>query len=269
MKNSFYSFTFNDLKTLFEKEGLGPNTASWLYNWHYKQNHRRTLENGRLARKDRNFILDYFLFDLPKIYEIKQATDKTVKFLIQLKDGLNVESVLIPFQGKYTLCLSSQVGCAMNCSFCFTGTQGFSRNLSCEEIIGQFLAAQTWLNENRPQDNRILNVVFMGQGEPLHNFDAVRKTAEILISQHGLSLAPYKITLSTSGYLPGLKRWLDEMPNINIALSLHSPFDDQRSELIPINRKYPLETILEWVNAIPKGDKRFVTYEYLVIKDLQ
>ncbi len=174
--------------------------------------------------------------------------------------------MLIPFQGKYTICLSSQVGCAMNCSFCYTGTQGFTRHLRVEEIVGQFVEAKRWLAENRPDDDRILNIVYMGQGEPLHNFDAVKKSVEIFLSQHGLSLAAHKITVSTSGYLPGLERWKGEMPDVNIALSLHSPDELKRNQLIPINKKYPLPQVLELVDAIPKGDKRFVTYEYLLIK---
>src|SRR5690606_33307768 len=105
--------------------------------------------------------------------------DKTVKFLMKLHDGLRVEAVLIPFNNKYTICISSQVGCAMKCSFCYTGTQGLKRNLETEEIVGQFLKAQEWLTTNRPDDDRILNIVFMGQGEPLHNFDSVKKACEI------------------------------------------------------------------------------------------
>ncbi len=268
VKQNFYSLTFSDLSHLLHQKVLGSQTASWLFNWHYKKNRRDLLENGRLSRKDAQFIENHFDFSLPTINQVQKAQDKTVKFLIELSDGKKVESVLIPFQGKYTLCLSSQVGCAMNCSFCFTGTQGFFRNLKSSEIIGQFLLAQSWLSENRPDDSRILNVVFMGQGEPLHNFEAVKTSAAIMISQHGLSLAPYKITLSTAGYLPGLKRWKQEMPDINIALSLHSPFDDERSELIPINQRFPLKDVVKAVDEIPSGPKRFVTYEYLLIDDL-
>jgi 23S rRNA (adenine2503-C2)-methyltransferase len=184
-----------------------------------------------------------------------------------MQDGKKVESVLIPFQGKYTICLSSQVGCAMNCAFCFTGKQGYSRNLQTFEIVGQFMQAKAWLTLNRPDDNRILNIVFMGQGEPLHNFDSVKKSCEIFLSQHGLSLASHKITISTSGYLPGLKRWKSEMPDVNIALSLHSPITEKRNELIPINKKYPLHEVIDLVEQIPQEEKRFVTYEYLLISD--
>ncbi len=265
MKTNFYSLPFDELSDICSEYGLGAQTASWLFNWHYKKNKSSILKDGRLSRHDSDFISNYFNFSTPEIFKAHQSEDKTVKFLIQLSDNLKVESVLIPFQNKYTLCISSQVGCSMKCSFCFTGTQGLKRNLFTEEIIGQYLLAKNWLNQNRPNDNRIINIVFMGQGEPLNNFDAVKNAAKILISQHGISMADHKITISTSGYLPGLKRWKEEMPAVNIALSLHSPFDEERTKLIPINQRYPLGEVLKWIDTIPLGKKRFVTYEYLVI----
>lgn len=224
-------------------------------------------EHHNLAKKTQQFISEELDFSLPQIHTVHESADKTVKFLFELRDGKKVESVLIPFQQKYTICLSSQVGCSMKCSFCYTGDQGFLRHLETQEIVGQLLQAQQWLTRYRPNDDRILNIVFMGQGEPLHNFDAVRKACEIFICQHGLSVAERKITVSTSGYLPGLERWKQEMPNVNLALSLHSAFHEKRSEIIPINKKYPLHEVLELADTIPHGPKRFVTYEYLVLKD--
>lgn len=239
-----------------------------MYNWHYKKNQRKTCNHHNLPAKTKSFIADHLCFALPQLHTVKESQDQTVKFLFELQDGKKIETVLIPFQNKYSVCVSSQVGCAVNCSFCFTGTQGFTRNLRTEEIVGQLLGVKSWLSENRPGDDRISNVVYMGQGEPLHNFDAVRDSAKIFLSQHGLSLAPHKITISTSGHTPGLKRWKAEMPSVNIALSLHSPFNETRSELIPLNRKYPIEEILPLVDAIPEGKNRFVTYEYIMIKGL-
>ena len=267
MKTSFYQYSYSDLESLCQAQELPSATAALLYNWYYKKNQRQACSLFHLSQKAKSFVAENLNFDLPAMDLIKESPDKTVKFLFKLKDNHKVETVLIPFQNKYTVCLSSQVGCAMNCAFCFTGKQGFTRHLAIEEIIGQFLEAQRWLTENRPEDDRILNIVYMGQGEPLHNFEAVKKSAEIFISQYGLSLADHKITVSTSGYLPGLERWKNEMPDVNIALSLHSPFTEKRNELIPINRKFPLEKVLEFVDAIPTGKKRFVTYEYLLIKN--
>lgn len=265
-KISFYAQSFEDMRQLFRENDLVGAGVGRLFNWHYKSRQRQPCVEG-LALKSQDFLTENFHFELPQVDEVFCADDKTVKFLFKLSDGRKVESVLIPFQKKYTLCLSSQVGCAMKCSFCFTGTQGLTRNLSTQEIIGQFLGAQEWLSQNRPEEDRILNLVFMGQGEPLHNFEALKKACQIFLCQHGLSLGRSKITVSTSGYLPGLQRWRQEMPDVNLALSLHSPFNEKRSELIPLNRPYPLEKILPVIQDLPLGKKRFITYEYLVIKD--
>lgn len=267
MKSSFYQFSFEGLRSYLVEQGCNPDQARLLYNWHYKKNLTTPCEINGLSTKTRNTIYSNLSFDLPEIDQILTSPDLTVKFLFSFQDGKKVETVLIPFNQKYTVCLSSQVGCAMNCAFCYTGTQGLTRSLKTEEIVGQFLAVQTWLTQNRPNDDRILNVVFMGQGEPLHNFDQVKTAVEILLSQNGLSLADHKITISTSGYLPGLLRWKDEMPSVNIALSLHSPIDEKRSQLIPINKKYPLKDVIPLIEQFPQGKKRFVTYEYLLIHD--
>lgn len=267
MPSSFYQHSFPALQALCAEQGLTPASASLLFNWHYKQHRSEPCDHHNLPLKTREFVRTQLDFSLPAIDTVKLSQDKTVKFLFVFSDGMKVETVLIPFQEKYTICLSSQVGCAMNCSFCYTGKMGFTRHLRTEEIVGQFLGAQRWLNENRPDDNRILNIVYMGQGEPLHNFEAVRDSAKIFVAQHGLSLADHKITVSTSGYLPGLQRWKAEMPDVNIALSLHSPFAEKRNQLIPINRRFPLDEVLPLVDSIPTAKKRFVTYEYLLIQD--
>jgi 23S rRNA (adenine2503-C2)-methyltransferase len=221
----------------------------------------------KISTATMKFLQENFHFDLPVIDKVVESADRTVKFLFCLADGHRVETVLLPFHGKYSICLSSQVGCAMNCSFCFTGTQGLTRNLSVDEIVGQYLEAWRWLGSNRPGEPRILNIVFMGQGEPLHNVDCVRTACEIFLSQHGVSIGPQKITVSTSGFLPGLKRWIEETPGVNLALSLHSPYREKRNELIPINRKFPLEEVLQYIDKMPLQKKQFVTYEYLLIND--
>ncbi len=267
MKKNFYELSFSELGELTDEQALPKATASMLFNWHYKKNQRALCSHHNLSKSARFFVDQGLNFSLPVIHQVHESADKTVKFLIRLDDEQKVETVLIPFQGKYTICLSSQVGCAMNCSFCHTGRQGFQRHLMTNEIVGQFLLAQEWLSTHRPDDDRILNIVYMGQGEPLHNFDAVKKSVEIFLSQHGTSLGEAKITISTSGFLPGIERWKNEMPNVNLALSLHSAFNEKRNELIPINRRFPLEKVMEFVENIPQGKNRFITYEYLLIKD--
>ncbi|MBK8814144.1 MAG: 23S rRNA (adenine(2503)-C(2))-methyltransferase RlmN [Methylococcaceae bacterium] len=267
MKQSFYDLNFSDFETVLRQNDLNDSAASLLFNWHYKKKEKAQCTTN-IAKDSLVFIQDNFDFSLPEIDTVQESTkDRSVKFLFRLKDDHKVETVLIPFQKKYSICLSSQVGCAMNCSFCFTGKQGLKRNLTTSEMVGQFLQAWRWLAQNRPGEERILNIVFMGQGEPLHNFDAVKKACEIFLSQHGASIGFQKITISTAGYIPGLKRWSQEIPGVNLALSLHSPFEEKRNELIPINKKYPLDEVLKVVDQIPLGKKQFITYEYILIKD--
>lgn len=268
MSLSFYSQNFDEIKTWCKKNNLRESLASDLFNWHYKKAKPSYYSHQNISSAGKNLIKQDFSFDLPPIDHIKESNDKTVKFLFRLHDGKSVESVLIPFQGKYSLCVSSQVGCAMKCSFCLTGTQGFSRHLKTHEIIGQYIGARKWLKANRPtEENRILNLVYMGQGEPLNNIETVSKSAKILIDQHGASLAPHKITVSTVGYLPGLKRWTEIMPPVNLALSLHSTIKEKRDALIPLNERFDLKDIIAEIDKIPLKKNRFITYEYLMIKD--
>jgi 23S rRNA (adenine2503-C2)-methyltransferase len=267
LKQSFYDLNYSDLEAIINQNNLNRSAAAALFNWHYKKKETEQCYDN-IAKSSLAFIEKNFDFYLPEIDLVHESTkDRTVKFLFKLKDQHKVETVLIPFNNKYSICLSSQVGCAMNCSFCFTGEQGLKRNLTTGEIVGQFLQAWRWLANNRPGEERILNVVFMGQGEPLHNFDAVKKACEIFLSQHGTSIGVQKITISTAGYIPGLKRWGEEIPGVNLALSLHSPFAEKRNELIPINKKYPLDEVLTYIDKIPLNKKQFITYEYILIKD--
>ena len=264
---SFYSLSFQRLRALFINQGLNPQAASLLFNWHYKKK-RKEFCSEVMSRSTVSFIANNLSFQLPLIHSVSKSDDRTVKFLFELESGFKVEAVLIPFHNKYTLCLSSQVGCGMNCSFCSTGRQGFTKHLSTSEIVGQYLETWRWLKFNRPGEERILNIVFMGQGEPLHNFDNVRSACEIFLSQHGISIAAQKITVSTSGYLPGLSRWAQEMPGVNLALSLHSPTEELRNQLIPINKKFSLKDVLDCIDKIPLSKKQFVTYEYLLIENV-
>lgn len=266
MLKSFYQYNFRQLTQLLEENNLSTSGASLLYNWHYKQKQIEPCTHN-LALVTQAFINQNCNFDLPVIVETQISDDHTVKFLMEMKDGNKVETVLIPFQSKYTICISTQVGCAMKCSFCFTGTQGLKRHLKTEEIIGQFIMADRWLKQNRPDDQQLKNIVYMGQGEPLHNFDAVKLANEIFLDQHGTSVGVQKITVSTAGFLPGLERWNNEMPGVNIALSLHSPFTEKRNELIPINQRYPLADVLAYLDTIPLKRKQYIIYEYLLIKN--
>jgi 23S rRNA (adenine2503-C2)-methyltransferase len=267
VQTSFYEYNFSDLENLLTNNAINPASATLLYRHFYKDKKLTPCNHHNLSKAAREFVSTQLDFTLPEVELAHESSDQTVKFLIKLKDGQKVESVLIPFQNKYTLCLSTQVGCAMKCSFCFTGTQGLKRHLETSEIIGQFILAWNWLEKNRPLDHQLKNIVYMGQGEPLHNFDAVKKASEIFLDQHGMSLGVQKITVSTAGYLPGLKRWNEEMPGVNLALSLHSVIEEKRNQLIPINQRFPLQEVMDYIDTIPLARKQYIIYEYLLIKD--
>ncbi|MBL7664316.1 MAG: 23S rRNA (adenine(2503)-C(2))-methyltransferase RlmN [Bacteriovoracaceae bacterium] len=210
-------------------------------------------------------FMQKFNHSLPEIIQTETSSDNTTKFILKLSDGLKVETVLIPFYKKMTICLSTQVGCAMNCSFCYTGTQGFSRNLTCDEIVGQYLVVKNWLKEKEPTaDNP--NIVFMGQGEPLHNVNEVLASLKIFLDKDMLGLGRRQITLSTVGYLPGLKQ-LELFPPINFALSLHSPRHTERTKLIPVNTHFPLEKVLEELGKVTFQKNKILTIEYLLIEN--
>ncbi len=269
-KQSFYQVTRQELEEIFSQNEINPKNVSLLFRHYYKEKNLTSCDHHNLPKKAKLFLNQTYHFELPVISTLHISEDQTVKFLIELEDGYKVETVLIPYNNKYTLCVSTQVGCAMNCSFCFTGTQGLKRHLGTQEIIAQYILAWNWLKNNRPEDEKsrpLKNIVFMGQGEPLHNFDAVKKSCEILLDQHGASLGVQKITVSTAGYLPGLKRWNEEMPGVNLALSLHSVIEEKRNVLIPINQRYPLHEVIEYIKTIPLARKQYVIFEYLLIKD--
>ncbi len=198
--------------------------------------------------------------------QIRDSADGTVKFLVPVGQGLAVETVLVPFANRDALCLSSQVGCAMGCRFCHTGAQGLKRHLTPQEITGQYQQVWAWMQIHRPDRPRP-NVVFMGQGEPFHNFEALKVAVTWFLDPRQGGLGPRQITVSTAGYLPGIQRF-PELGGVNFALSLHSPFDHERSRLIPLNERWPLAEIFEAIDRIPLRTRQFINCEYLVIRDL-
>ena len=190
--------------------------------------------------------------------------DGTRKFVLELADSRRIEAVFIPDTPSMTLCISTQVGCAMACSFCLTGKMGLVRNLTAGEIAGQVrvLAAATGMLDQP------LNIVLMGMGEPLHNYDSTIKALRILHAQEGLAVSPRRVTLSTVGIVPGLERLAREPLMPNLAVSLHATTDEQRTTLVPPNRKYPLADILEACRRFPLKKRRRITFEYVLLNDV-
>ena len=260
---SLFKLNFNDLESILEKNGFNPGLASNLFDHFYKF---KPTNKENLPSDFFDKLKSFLSIELPKIVTTQKAEDGTIKFLIEFADGKRVESVLIPFHKKYTVCLSSQVGCAMNCSFCFTGTQGLSRNLKFHEIIVQYFIAFSHAKSLDPLCPAP-NIVFMGQGEPLHNFDEVKKAIEFFLDKKAFNLGPRQITVSSAGYLPGLNRF-NELFGVNLAISFHSPKNEVRNQLIPINQKYPIEELVKALKTIPIKKRQYITFEYLLIDEL-
>ena len=263
---SFFSSTLSDLEKDFVNANFKAFNARQVYSWAYKHLNFKPESWSNISKSLKNYFIDSFSLDLPKIVWSGTSKDGTRKFLLQLKDSKTIETVLIPAKNRLTICISSQVGCAIGCTFCHTGTMGLTRHLEPGEIVGQYLKILEWLKENSDGE-KITNIVYMGQGEPLHNFEHVKKATEIFLEDFGLGLGQRRITLSTSGLIPQIKR-LSEFPPVNIAISLHAAHDKIRSELMPINKVYDLKRLFKAIEEIPLKAHRWITYEYLLIDGL-
>lgn len=266
-KRSLYSLTLAELRDILGDNKLPKFTADQVYDWIYRKWNRDMNLWTNVSKKIKAFITEELDDSLPEIIWNGLSIDGTRKFLLKLRDGNSVESVAIPSKDRLSICISSQIGCALGCKFCYTGTQGFTRNLEVAEIVGQFAAIANWLVQNVDPELRLSNVVFMGQGEPLHNFENIKQATIILMEGKGIALGQRKITLSTAGVAPVIEK-LADFPPINIAISLHSALDETRSKLMPINKIYNLEKLFASISKIPLKAYRRITYEYLLIDGL-
>ena len=214
-----------------------------------------------LSRALRSKLAEVARISTPVVEAKHTSTDGTTKFLLRLEDGRHIESVFIPDTPAQTFCISTQVGCAMKCAFCLTGKMGLLRHLTPAEIAGQVrvLAHETGLADSA------FNIVLMGMGEPLHNYDATMKAIRILADKDGLSLPPKRITLSTVGVLPELARLATEELMPNLAISLHATTNEMRDKLVPINRKFTLEDLIEACRQFPLAKRRRITFEYVML----
>ena len=203
----------------------------------------------------------------PEVIYKRDSKDGTRKWVVSVGEGDLIEMVLIPEGKRATLCVSSQVGCAIDCSFCATGKQGFSRNLTLAEIIGQLWIAENSFGNSREKGERnITNVVMMGMGEPLHNFNPVVKAIELMLDNNAYGLSKRRVTLSTSGLVPQIDK-LSKLSDVSLTISLHAPNDKLRNELVPVNKKYPIKDLLKSVkNYVDQcNDSRVTTFEYILI----
>ena len=251
----------SELEVLVQQSGHQPFHARQVYRWIHRLgvtdlNRMTDLSKGLRARLDSDFVVG-----APRIRSEQLSVDGTRKFVLELADGRQIESVFIPDTPAMTFCVSTQVGCAMGCGFCLTGKMGLVRHLTAGEIAGQVttLAKATGLLDQP------FNIVLMGMGEPLHNYENTMKALRMLHAEHGLAVSPRRITLSTVGIVPGLERLAREPLMPNLAISLHATTDEQRSALVPPNAKYPLAAILDACRQFPLKNRSRITFEYVML----
>ncbi len=251
-----------ELENWFVSRGEAAFRARQLMRWLYRRGELEPLRMTDMALSLRESLSDSAGLALPPIAQRRRSADGTRKWLLDVGGGQVVETVFIPESGRGSLCVSSQVGCAVNCPFCATGQMGFSRNLSAAEIVAQTLVAR---RELEPEGRTITNIVFMGMGEPLANFREVARAASVFLDHLGLGLSRRRVTLSTSGITPRIGK-LAEVSRVALAVSLHAPDDELRNRLVPLNRRYPLGPLLEacWDYA-RATESREVTFEYVML----
>jgi 23S rRNA (adenine2503-C2)-methyltransferase len=254
-------FDRKGFKAFFVDLGEKPFRATQLLKWIYQEGVIDFDEMTNLSKSLRTYLKEHCEIRSPEIVAEQLASDGTCKWAMQTHCGNRVETVFIPEERRGTLCISSQVGCALACSFCSTAQQGFNRNLSTGEIIGQLYLAQQRLGSER----RITNVVMMGMGEPLLNFDNVVAAMNLMMDDFAYGLSKRRVTISTSGVVPAMQR-LSEVCDVSMAVSLHAPYDALRDQLVPINIKYPLEQLMEACKQYAKtGPRKHITFEYVML----
>src|SRR5829696_156673 len=249
------------LQAALEARGHRAFHARQIFRWLYRRGVTDSSAMTDLSRELRATLAADFTLTTPALAHRDISADGTQKFLLRLADGRHIESVFIPDTPAMTFCISTQVGCAMACAFCLTGKMGLVRNLTAAEIAGQVrvLAGALGMRESR------FNIVLMGMGEPLHNYDETMKALRILADEHGFAMSPRRMTLSTVGLLPALERLASEPVMPNLAISLHAPDDVQRGNLVPINKKYGVGDIIDACKRFPLKKRSRITFEYVLL----
>lgn len=268
MKTNLLNFDLPGLTAHFAQMGEKPFRARQVMRWMHLGGIADFTDMTDLAKSLRQKLLDNAEVKVPDLLIEQKSADGTCKWLLDVGTGNGVETVFIPEDTRGTLCISSQIGCALECMFCSTGRQGFNRNLTTAEIIGQLWWANKALGVT-PKDERVIsNVVMMGMGEPLANFDNVVTALSIMLDDHGYGLSRRRVTVSTSGMVPQMDRLKEVMP-VALAISLHASNDQVRDKLIPLNKKYPLNQLMAACQRyLVKAPRDFITFEYIMLKGI-
>jgi 23S rRNA (adenine2503-C2)-methyltransferase len=254
--DSFIGKTLEELKSIVSGYGLPSFSAKQIAQWIYVKRCDTIDGFSNLSQKNRALLSEHYQVGLTKPVGSARSKDGTIKYLFQTQHGL-IETVYIPEEDRATLCVSCQVGCKMNCSFCMTGRMGFHGSLSSAEILNQILSI--------PESKKLTNIVFMGMGEPMDNIDQVLRATEILTSDYGLAWSPKRITVSTVGLLPGLRRLLTES-QCHIAVSLHNPIGEERQELMPVQKAYPIADVVTLLRQYDFSHQRRISFEYTLFE---
>ena len=267
-KQDLLNFNIEELQDFCVSNNLPKFRATQIWRWMYCFGLDTFEGMSNIARATKDFLNEKAFISRPYVSEMQKSSDGTIKWLLKLSDGYEVETVYIPQEERGTVCLSSQVGCTLNCSFCHTGTQALVRNLTANEIIGQLVLVMDHLKDwpSGKNTRKVTNVVMMGMGEPLLNYKEVSKAIKVMMSDDGISLSRRRITLSTSGIIPMIEASGIDL-GVNLAISLHAVNDELRDQLVPINKKYNLEALINACrNYPPLSNSRRITWEYVMIK---
>ena len=265
-RQNLIGMRLQDIQAELEKFGFEPKKARYhskqIFRWIYQRKVRTIEEMTDLSKVLRAHLLENFELGFLNPLLKQESVDGTRKFIFELGDHKTIESVLIPADDRLTICISSQVGCAMGCKFCMTASMGLMRNLEAYEIVGQVLELSRIAN--------ITNIVFMGMGEPLHNLENVARAVEVLLAQDGLNFSKRKVTISTSGLVPQIRKLNERLVGenrVNLAISLNGSYDAQREEVMPINKAYDMKALLDACRDFYLEPHRRITFEYVMLKD--
>jgi len=259
-KPSAFDLSLSEWNTWCVSEGMPSFNGVQIFQWIYQKRKSDPLEFTNLSKKMRDLLLERFSWVLPRVDSHLISVDGSEKFLVETHDKLLFEMVLMPYESRVTLCISSQVGCRMGCTFCQTGKMGLKRNLTSGEILSQLLIANTSLKERH-----ISNIVFMGMGEPLDNYEQVVKACRVMVDPNGFALSMHKVTVSTSGLVPEIRKLGEELP-LRLAISLHNADEDTRSAMMPINKRYSLAELKKALLDYPASKRYGITFEYVMIE---
>jgi 23S rRNA (adenine2503-C2)-methyltransferase len=258
-KENLFGNTLDELKTICSELGLPAFTSKQIAEWLYQKDISTIGQMTNISKKNRDLMSEKYQFGIIASLKVQESIDGTKKYLFPAKSNNFIETAMIPDQDRKTVCVSSQVGCKMGCLFCMTGRQGFQSNLTAGEIVNQFRSISEWPN--------ISNIVYMGMGEPFDNLTEVLKSLEILTSDWGFGLSPKRITVSSIGIIPAMKKFL-EKSSCHIAISMHTPFDEERKNLMPIEQVYPLKNVIQEIKSFDFGLQRRVSFEYIMFKNI-